>query len=202
MHAALLLTNVMVVAYLYEPIAILYVPSGPTSVHFYGPCLRLGPQKWTYGGLLGWVSSPQCFIRRRTPVFSLTLINSFVAFGYKSGFLVDRAFKIKNTWVGFHDDISNLSTTLGRNLFLSYVVENVVQLFNSTSLHGVVRNDNCLYFKLPYVGPFSSMRQHNIKKLVKTFATDLDIMLVFTPLRSVRSCVVYKFSCAGCSQLY
>ena len=43
--------------------------------------------------------------------------------------LVDRVFKIKNTWTGFHLDISNLTKTLRNNLFPSSVIENVVRKF-------------------------------------------------------------------------
>ena len=38
-------------------------------------------------------------------------------------------------------------------------------------------------FKLPYIGPFSIKAQHRIKKLVRTFCSDLDIKLVFTRLK-------------------
>ena len=70
-------------------------------------------------------------------------------------------------------------------------------------------------FKLPYIGPFSIIAQHRIKKLVRTFCSDLDIKLVFTPFKikswfgvkdpipaGLRLRVIYKFSCAGCSTCY
>jgi len=67
-------------------------------------------------------------------------------------------------------------------LFLSNVIENVVRKFlnhhfTSDSSQGAANRDNCLYFKLPYIGPFSITRQR-IKKLVSIFCTDLDIKLV------------------------
>ena len=66
---------------------------------------------------------------------------------------------INNTWAGFHFDINNLSKTLSRNLFPSNVIENVVRkflnnYFSSDPSQSAARKDNCLYFKLPYIGPF------------------------------------------------
>jgi hypothetical protein len=82
-------------------------------------------------------------------------------------------------------------------------------------IHCVVRNDNCLYFKLPYIGPFSITTQRRIQKLVKSFCSDLNIRLVFAPFKvrslfgvkdpipaGLRSRVIYKFSCAGCNACY
>ena len=150
-------------------------------------------------------------------------VSSFVPLSYKSGLVrtsVDRMFKINNSWAGFHLNINNLTKTLGRNLFPSNVIENVIRKFlnnhfTSDSSQGAIRNDNCLYFKLPYIGPFSITTQRRIKKLVSTFCTDLDIKLVFTPFKirrlfgvkdsiptDLRSRVIYKFSCAGCSACY
>ena len=112
--------------------------------------------------------------------------------------------------------------TLSRNLFPSNVIENVVRkfinnYFTSDSSQSAARKDmyNCLYIKLPYIGPFSTTAQPRIKKLVRTFCSDLDIKLVFTPFKikswfgvkdpipaGLRSRVIYKFSCAGCSTCY
>jgi len=67
---------------------------------------------------------------KKTYTGVLTNFYSFVSFSYKSGFvrtLVDRTFKIKNTWAGFHLDINNLTKTLRKNLLPSNVNENVVR---------------------------------------------------------------------------
>ena len=102
----------------------------------------------------------------------------------------------------------------------SNVIENVVitflnNYFTSDPSQSAAHKDNCLYFKLPYIGPFSITAQHRIKILVRTFCSDLDIKLVFTPFKikswfgvkdpipaGLRSRVIYKFSCAGCSTCY
>ena len=62
----------------------------------------------------------------------LTNFLSFAPFSYKTGLvrtLEDRAFKINNTWVGFHNNIKELTTTLARNLFPSHLVCNVVRQY-------------------------------------------------------------------------
>ena len=55
--------------------------------------------------------------------------------------------------------------------------------FTPDSSQSGARKDNCLYFKLPYIGPFSIITQHRIRKLVNTLCSDLEIKLVFTPFK-------------------
>ena len=87
--------------------------------------------------------------------------------------------------------------------------------FTPDSSQSVARKDNCLYFKLPYIRPFSIITQCRIKKLVNTLCSDLEIKLVFTPFKikswfgvkdpipaGLRSRVIYKFWWAGCSACY
>ena len=40
--------------------------------------------------------------------------------------LVDRAYKINNTWLGFYEDIKKLTEILKKNLFPAHLVERVV----------------------------------------------------------------------------
>ena len=71
------------------------------------------------------------------------------------------------------------------------------------------------YYKLPFVGSFSTHVQRRIKNLTQRYCKNLDIKLVFAPYKIKnlfsakdaisklsRSRVVYKFSCAGCSACY
>ena len=87
--------------------------------------------------------------------------------------------------------------------------------FTPDSSQSVARKDNCLYFKLPYIGAFSIVTQRRIRKLVNTLCSDLEIKLVFTLFKikswfgakdlipaGLRSWVIYKFLCAGCSACY
>ena len=70
--------------------------------------------------------------------------------------------------------------------------------------------------KLPFVGPFSSIAQRRIRSLTQRFCKNLDIKWCLLPSykiknsfsvkdaipKTVRSRVVYKFSCAGCNACY
>ena len=71
------------------------------------------------------------------------------------------------------------------------------------------------FYKLPYLGRFSTVAQSKIRRLVNRYCNDLDIKLVFTTfklrnlfsvkdsvLRERRSRVIYKFTCACCNACY
>ena len=106
------------------------------------------------------------------------------------------------------------------NSWRNNVIEHVLRKFLSNnfisdSSQSAAPEENCLYFILPYIGPFSITKQRRIKKLVGTFSNDLDIKLVFTPFKikswfgvkdpipaGLRSRVIYKFSWAGCRACY
>ena len=48
--------------------------------------------------------------------------------------------------------------------------------FTSDSSQSDARKENCLYFKLPYIGPISITTQRRIKKLVSTFQVPLSLL--------------------------
>ena len=116
--------------------------------------------------------------------------------------------------------MNNLTNMLRRNLFSSKVIENVVRKFlnnnfTSNSPQSAAHKENCLYFKLPHISPFSITTQYRIKKFADTFCSNLDIKLVFIPFEiegwfgikdhipaGWRLQVTYTFSCAGCSACY
>ena len=87
------------------------------------------------------------------------------------------------------------------------------KFFNHDNLpqDGQTKKGSTLFFKLPFIGPFSRATQRRIKVITKKYCKDLDIRLVFTSYKlkntfvvkdavphPLRSLVVYKFSCAGC----
>jgi len=95
----------------------------------------------------------------------------------------------------------------------SSIIENVVRkflnnYFTPDSSQSVARKDNCLYFKLPHIGPFSIITQRSLKKSVTRFCNDLEIkLMVFTSFKirsrfgakdsipaGLRSRIIYKFS--------
>ena len=136
---------------------------------------------------------------------------------------MDRTFKINNTWIGFHNNINELTVVLGKNQFPSSLVNKTVEHYLSNFFASTLRTfaatssnvSRTHYYKLPFVGPFSTYVQRRIKHLTRHYCKNLDIKLVFVPykIKSLlsaknaisklsRSRIVYKFSCAGCSTCY
>ena len=63
--------------------------------------------------------------RKKTFTGLLTNYFSFTSYSYKVGLiktLVDRAYKINSTWLGFHGDINYLTDILKKNLFPAYLI--------------------------------------------------------------------------------
>ena len=71
------------------------------------------------------------------------------------------------------------------------------------------------FYKLAYLGRFSTVAQSKMRRLVNHYCHDLDIKLVFTTFRlrnlfsvkdpvhgELRSRVIYKFTCACCNACY
>ena len=71
-----------------------------------------------------------------------------------------------------------------------------------------------IYFKLPFL-KLSDFTQRKVRMLAKKYCNNLNIKLAFSSFKiknllavkdrvnkSLRSCVVYKFTCAGCNSVY
>ena len=162
--------------------------------------------------------------RKKTYTGLLTNFLSFCPYSYKIGLirtLVDRAYKINNTWLGFHKDIERLTSILRKNLFPLQVIERVTRQYITKALSpqdlqvSASSSTYTQYFKLPYIGPFSRVTQNRIKSYCKRYCRDLDIRLAFSSFKvrsifgakdpiptKLRSRVVYKFSCASCNSCY
>ena len=112
--------------------------------------------------------------RKKTYTGLLTNFFSFTTFSYKVGLirtLVDRAYKINNTWAGFHKDDLNLVHILKKNLFPSYLIENTINSYVSKAVStskSPVSNEKVYtyHFKIPYVGAFSRIAQKRIGRLI------------------------------------
>jgi len=118
--------------------------------------------------------------RRSSYTGLLTNFLSFSPFPYKSGLiqtLVDKTFKINNTWTGFHNNIKELSNILEKNQFPFRLVNSIVKqylsnFFASTSRASAVTSPNethTHFYKLPFVGPFSRVAQRRIGRLTQRF---------------------------------
>ena len=161
--------------------------------------------------------------RKKTFTGLLTNYFSFTPFSYKLGLirtLVDRTYKINNTWAGFHEDVKKLLLILRKNLFPSHIVERVIRRYitkTQTPPNILVSppSNSTHFFKLPYVGPFSILAQNRLRNLLKRYCNDLDVKLAFSSFKirnmfsvkdpvpvELRSNVVYKFTCASCNSCY
>ena len=148
----------------------------------------------------------------------LTNFFSFTSFLYNIGHirtLVDRAYKINNSLLSFNKDVKKLTHIFKKNQFPEHLINNVVSTYvdkNNTS--ALSANNDTFYFRLPYL-PLSNFAQRQLRALIKTYCNNLNIKLVFSSfkiknlirvkdfvLRSLRSCVVYKFTCAECNSAY
>ena len=100
----------------------------------------------------------------------------------------------------------NLLYTHPSPLILTYSHYNILYI-SATDI-------SILYFKLPFL-KLSKFTQRKISMLAKKYCKNLNIRLAFSSFkiknlltvkdrvhRSLRSCVVYKFSCAGCNSVY
>ena len=162
--------------------------------------------------------------RKKTFTGLLTNYFSFTSFSYKMGLvrtLVDRVYKINNSWLGFHKDIKHLTLILRKNLFPVDIVEKVINRYVSRATSRpsasaqVQQAVSTYYFKLPYVGSFTRETQKRLRKLVQRYCTNIEIKLAFSSFKigrmfsvkdpfplDLRSRVVYKFTCAGCNACY
>ena len=77
-------------------------------------------------------------------------------------------------------------------------------------------NESIQYFKLPFIGKFSKFTENKLQELTKQFCKEgTNIKIIFSTFKlaclfstkskgpyGLKSCVVYKFLCAGCNSSY
>ena len=110
--------------------------------------------------------------------YSGLLLNytSFTSRFYKIGLikcLINRTYKINNTWPGFHDDVSKLKDVLKRNSYPPFILDKIIK----TYIDNIHYNNNKVssevnklrYFKLTYIGKYSEQVQKKITKLCKQY---------------------------------
>ena len=121
---------------------------------------------------------------------------------------------INNTTQGFQKDINTLTTILKRNMFPSWLIDKPVQgyLRNVTTKEALKHDvSNCHFYKLPYIGFYSSCTRKKISSIINKYCKDLNVKVIFSPFKlcnifspkdfipdSLKSRVVYKFTYAGC----
>ena len=166
--------------------------------------------------------------RKKTFTGLLTNYFIFAPLNYKLGLvrtLLDRVYKINNSWVGFHLDVKKLIFLLRKNCFPSWVIDKIIHRYLSKKMNPSLTGQDASsnsgktsthFYKLRYVGRFSEIAQTKLRQLLKHYCkADLDIKLVFSTFKlrnmfsmkdsvpqGLHSRVVYKFSCAGCNASY
>ena len=117
--------------------------------------------------------------RKKTFTGLLTNYFSFTSYSYKVGLiktLVDRAYKINNTWLGFHEDINKLIDILKMNLFPAHLIEKIINRYITGTQNNHHPRDSLpttsptFYFKLPYIGHFSAITQKRSAILLSAIA--------------------------------
>ena len=161
----------------------------------------------------------------RKPTYTGLLMNfnCFSPSTYKKSLiktLVDRTYQINSTWFGFDYDLKILKTILKKNEFPIKHIDNTVRNY----LHNKHKHENIdtkstnsmRYYKLPYVGSFSTYTQKRLMNVIKRYCKpEISIKLVFTTFKigfmfsfkdsipfDLKSSVVYKFECVSCNACY
>ena len=147
---------------------------------------------------------------------------SFISNTYKKCLiktLVERVFCINNTWTGFSNDIEDLEAILQKNGYPPKYIEREIRQTISKKLKNESKQDeeeNCRYFKLPYIGNISKNTKNKLSDIVRKFCkTGTVIKIAFTShkissyfslkdkkLKNLQSLVVYHFTCSVCNDTY
>ena len=103
-------------------------------------------------------------------------------------------------------------------MFPSWLIDKSVQgyLRNVTTKEAPKHDvSNYHFYKLPYIGFYSSYTRKKISSIINKYCKDLNVKVIFSPFKlcnifspkdfipdSLKSRVVYKFTCAGCGARY
>ena len=159
--------------------------------------------------------------RKKTFSGLLTNFFSFTSYSYKVGLirtLVDRAYKINTTLAKFNEDVKSLLKIFKKNQYPESLINRVVKSYlnnaQNSNTSTSTNDTSTIYFKLPFLN-ISNFTQRKVRMLAKKYCKNLNIKLAFSSFkiknlitvkdcvpRSLRSCVVYKFMCAGCNSVY
>ncbi|XP_065642299.1 uncharacterized protein LOC136073930 [Hydra vulgaris] len=125
---------------------------------------------------------------KKTITGLLQIFFSFVPSCYKTGLLrclIDRTYKINNTWFGFDKDIKNLSLVLKDNQFPQKVIDTEIKLYVEKKTNppvintGFIDKTNIRYFKLPFIGFYSNFTKTKIDKIIKKYCKNVLIKFIF-----------------------
>ena len=126
--------------------------------------------------------------------YSGLLLNfdSFTSRFYKISLLkclIDRAYKINNTWASFHNDVTKIKETLKRNSFPPFLIDKITKSYlnkvHSNSDQSNPESDKTRFYKLPYIGKYSEQVQKKLSKICKQFCKDADLKLILLLLKLI-----------------
>ena len=170
-----------------------YINSGHPNIRF--TMEKEARHKLPFLDVLVDNNNPNSFLTRvcRKKTFTGLLTNyfSFTSYSYKVGLirtLVDRAYKIKNTWLGLREDITKLMEILKKESFPAHLIERATNRYITGTLsnhcpRGSLPTSPIFYLKLPYISHFSVVTQKKIHHCIKCHCNDLDIKLVFSSFK-------------------
>ena len=152
--------------------------------------------------------------------------NIFVPFTYKKDLiktLIDRTFRLNNTWDSFHLDPEKLMVILQKIEYPPKLIDKSVNKYLNNKIMNKPSEtepsktkENIKYFKLPLIGKFSKFTEKKLQKLTKQFCKEgTNIKIIFSTFKLVslfsiedkvpyglKSYLIYKFLCAGCNASY
>ena len=160
---------------------------------------------------------------KKTYTGILTNFTSFTSMKHKIGHvktLVDRAFKINSSYTNLHNNLLTIKDNLQRNgfplLFVDKIIRNYLDgKFSNTEPQDSANKIPPRYYKLPFLGDASILLKNRLSKLVSRCCDNAKVKLIFVPIKlnsffslkdvpraSLKSSVVYRFTCASCSASY
>ena len=158
-------------------------------------------------------------INRLILVYYLILTVLLLVFTSLIKCLIDRAYKIKNTWASFHNDVTKIKETLKRNSFPPFLIGKIAKSYLNKAHNNIDQSnpesDKTRFYKLPYIRKYSVQAQKKLSKICKQFYKDTDLKIAFTPFKInnyfsikdkipyfLKSFLVYKFVSARCNSCY
>ena len=130
--------------------------------------------------------------------------------------LLSRAYSLSSSWIKFHEEISFLRNYFIGNCYPSSFIDNILRFFLDNVFRPKLKiptvPKKLMYVSLPYTNYSAKMKKELTKELSKLY-TYVDFKFIFNnPLKigsmfsfkdtlteSMRSCLVYKFTCPKCN---
>ena len=119
----------------------------------------------------------RCFTKK---TYNGLLLNyfSFLPNCYKMGIiktLVDRMYRINNSWTGFDKDLKDLKIIFQKNQYPLKMIDDIIKSYlndkinckNEKSSENAETEIKIRYFKLPFIGLHSKLMRKNIDQLCK-----------------------------------